>query len=102
MNVSRRADRNGKENKDQILEKYYFPQITKLFKKYTNSCEICRCNKYDRNPQKPKLQATPIPLYLRQLKWKFSKFVKFFRMRNESVLHIRDKLIKLLHNFTVP
>ncbi|XP_049316307.1 retrovirus-related Pol polyprotein from transposon opus isoform X1 [Bactrocera dorsalis] len=114
----KRAHRNGKENKDHILEKYYFPQMTKLIKKYTKSCEICGCNKYDRHPQKPKLQATPIPSYPTEIlhidiiemsgeKYiscvdKFTKFVKFFRIKNKSVLHIRDKLIKLLHYFTVP
>lgn len=31
----KRAHRNAKENKDEILERYYFPQRTKLIKKYT-------------------------------------------------------------------
>lgn len=50
-----------RENKDQILQKYFFPQMTKLINKYTKLCEIYGCNKYDRHPLKPKLQATPKP-----------------------------------------
>lgn len=114
----RRAHRNDRENKEQILEKYYFPQMSKFIKKYTKSCKTCGYNKYDRHPQKPELQATPIPSYPTEILHidiiemsgekfiscidKFSKFVKFFKIKNKSVLHIRDKLIKVLHYFTAP
>lgn len=114
----RRAHRNSRENREQILEKYYFPQMSKLIKNYTKSCEICNSNKYDRHSPKPKLQATPIPSYPTEILHidileisgekfitcvdKFSKFAKFFRIKNKSVLHIRDKLIKLLHYFSAP
>jgi len=59
----KRAHRNSQENKEQILEKYYFPNMAKLIKKYTSNCDICNINKYDRHPNNPKLQETPIPTY---------------------------------------
>jgi hypothetical protein len=33
---------------------------------------------------------------------KFSKFAKFFRVKSKSIPHIRDKIIKALHYYTVP
>lgn len=114
----RRAHRNFAENKEQILEKFYFPKMTKLIKDFTKSCEICNTNKYDRHPPNPELQPTPIPTYpteilhidLMEIKGekfmtcvdKFSKFAKFFHIKNKSVLHIRDKIVKLLHFFSAP
>lgn len=114
----KRAHRGPEENKKQILEKYYFPQITKLIKKYTKSCPVCAENKYDRHPPKVELQPTPIPTYPAQILHldileiknekfitcidKFTKFTKFFHIKNKSVLHVRDKLIKLLHYFSAP
>lgn len=62
------------------------------------SREICGCNIYDRHPQIPRLQATPIISYPTEILHidiielsgekfitcvdKFSKFAKFFRIRN--------------------
>lgn len=114
----KRAHRNFNENKIQILEKYYFPQMKNLIKKYTQTCETCNTNKYDRHPDKPELQKTPIPTYpseilhidIMEIKTekfiscidKYSKFAKFFHIKNKSVLHLREKLIKILHYFTIP
>lgn len=118
QNEHKRAHRNFAENKEQILEKFYFPKMTKLIKDYTKSCEVCSNNKYDRHPPNPELQPTPIPSYpteilhidIMEIKGekfitcvdKFSKFAKFFHIKNKSVLHIRDKIIKLLHFFSAP
>ena len=33
---------------------------------------------------------------------KFSKFAKIFHIKDRSVLHLRDKIIKILHYFTTP
>lgn len=114
----KRAHRNYIENKNQILEKYYFPQMTKLIKNFVNSCNVCRSNKYDRHPPKPHLQPTPIPSYPTEILHmdiiefkkekfitcvdKFSKFTKFFHIKNKSALHIRNRIIKLIHFFTAP
>jgi len=58
-----RAHRNYRENKEQILEKYYFPKTTSLIRKYTKNCDTCNTNKYDRHPHKPQLQMTPTATY---------------------------------------
>lgn len=118
QNEHKRAHRNPAENREQILEKYYFPKMTKLIKNYTKSCEVCSRNKYDRHPPNPEIQPTPIPSYpteilhvdIMEIKGekfltcvdKFSKYTKFFHIKNKSVLHIRDKMIKLLHFFSAP
>lgn len=114
----RRAHRNHEENKNQILERFYFPKMSKEIKKYVKACEICNINKYDRHPYKPELQETPVPTYPSEILHldiiefqgekfiscidKFSKFAKFFRIKDKSVLHLREKLTKILHFFTVP
>lgn len=114
----RRAHRNAIENKEQILERYYFPRMNSLIKKYTQNCDICNQSKYDRHPRKPQLQETPIPTYPAEIQHidlidikgekfitcidKFSKFVKLFRVKDRTAVHMRDKLIKILHYFTTP
>lgn len=113
-----RAHRNWKENKEQILEKYYFPQMAKQIRKFTQHCDICNANKYDRHPNKPQQQETPIPKHpaeiihidimeIKREKFlscvdKFTKFAKFFRLKDKSIPHVRDKLIKAVHYFTTP
>lgn len=114
----RRAHRNARENKRQILDKYYFPRMHSLIKKFVERCDICNSNKYDRNPSKPLLQATPTPtmpceilhmdiIEIQDQKFisvldKFSKFAKLFHISDRSVLNVREKLVKILHYFTAP
>lgn len=114
----RRAHRAPRENKDQILERYYFPKMMSFIRKFVASCDICKTNKYDRRPHKPQLQATPIPKYpceimhmdimeIQNEKYltvidKFSKFSKFFHIKDRSAIYMRTKIIKILHYFTVP
>lgn len=114
----RRAHRNATENRLQILEKYYFPKMSSLIKNFIKTCEICNSSKYDRRPNKPEFQPTPIPKFPTQIlhmdlmeiqgeKYitcidKLSKFVKFFHIKDRSALHLRNKLTKILHYFTVP
>jgi len=118
MEEHKRAHRNPSENKQQILERYYFPQMNALVKKFTAECETCKRNKYDRHPSNPLLKATPIPRYACEILHvdilnlqgekfisvldKFSKFAKLFHIKNRSTLHLREKMIKILHYFTAP
>lgn len=113
-----RAHRNAKENKKQILEKYYFPHMFACIRKFVANCNICNTNKYDRNPTRPQFQETPIPtmpceilhmdiVEIQGQKFisvldKFSKFAKVFHISDRSVLTIREKLVKILHFFTAP
>lgn len=114
----RRAHRNARENKMQILDEYYFPHMFALIRRYVANCDICNTNKYDRNPPKPQLQETPLPsmpceilhidiMEIQNEKFvsvidKFSKFAKLFHISDRSVLNIREKLVKILHYFTAP
>lgn len=114
----RRAHRNARENKKQILEEYYFPRMYALIRKFVANCEVCNTNKYDRNPNKPEIQETPSPtspceilhmdiMEIQDQKFisvidKFSKFAKLFHISDRSVLNIREKLVKILHYFTAP
>lgn len=114
----RRAHRNARENKEQLLEKYYFPRMNSLITRYAKSCEVCMANKYDRHPVNPEFRPTPIPSYpceilhmdimeLQNEKYiscidKFSKFSKLFHIKNKSSLYLRNKITKILHYFTVP
>lgn len=114
----KRAHRNHAENKSQILERYYFPKMTSLIKSYTKGCETCLTNKYDRHPFVPELKDTPVPdnpcdilhvdifeiqgeRFLSCLD-KFSKFAKFFHIRDKSAVHLRGKFAKIIHYFTAP
>lgn len=56
-----RAHRNFKENFAQLKEKYFFPKMKQRAKACVVSCEICKKQKYDTNPQKQIMDTTPIP-----------------------------------------
>ena len=90
----KRAHRNPKENKQQILESYYFPRMTSRIKEYTKTCETCQLNKYDRQAFNQKIKDTRMPceiLHLDILKSKgqIFKSVKFFSIKNKSAVHLR-------------
>ena len=46
------AHRNAKENSLQLIKKYFFPGMYKLIQQYITTCEICKMEKYERQPQK--------------------------------------------------
>lgn len=114
----KRAHRNARENREQILEKFYFPAMSRQIREYIRQCETCQFNKYDRHPSKPYIQPTPIPSYpceilhidifeIERQKYlscidKFTKFAKLFPIKNKSSTHLRTKLTVALHYFTVP
>lgn len=114
----RRAHRNPRENGEQILEQFYFPHMRASIKKYVANCDVCNRCKYDRKPPQIHHQATPDPKYpceilhmdimeIQGQKFitcidKFTKFAKFFGIKDRSLVQVRKKLIKVLHYFTVP
>lgn len=59
----RRAHRGPTEIRLQLLEKYYFPRMSSTIRLQTSSCQCCKLYKYERHPNKPNLQPTPIPNY---------------------------------------
>lgn len=56
-----RAHRGIRENIAQILEKYYFINMSKLVKIFVKNCKICSLNKYERHPNRVVIGEAPIP-----------------------------------------
>ncbi|CAD7012878.1 unnamed protein product [Ceratitis capitata] len=118
INTHKRAHRNSRENKLQILEHYYFPAMTKTIKRIIQQCSTCKENKYDRHPTKPKLGETPIPQFPGQILHidiymtnrnivltaldKFSKYAQTKIIRSRAIEHIKEPLRELLFQFGVP
>lgn len=84
-----RAHRNCRENRAQILERYYFPSMARKIKNLIKKCIVCKENKYDRHPAKPQIQATPIPQFPGQI-----VHLDIFLVGKELVLTAIDKFSK--------
>ena len=113
-----RAHRNAIENKLQILEKAYFPNMISKIKRILKLCSTCKKNKYDRHPNQPKLNATPIPNYPGQVIHidifstdkklvltaidKFSKYAQTKILQGKSIEDIRRPLRDILFFYGVP
>jgi len=111
-----RAHRNPKEMKLQILERLYFPKMASLIKSQVSSCQVFKKCKYDRHPNKPELQLTPILKYPCEILHidlftlenhrflscihKFSKFAKLFPIDSKSSIRLREKFTEVLHYFS--
>lgn len=118
IETHKRAHRNHKENKAQILEKYYFPSMTKKIKDIVKQCTVCKENKYDRHPIKPEIQESPIPQYPGHIVHidiyhtegkhiltavdKFSKYAQAKIIKSKATEHIKEPLRKLLSIFGIP
>lgn len=89
LRTHNRAHRNARENKIQIIERYYFPSMNSKIDKMIKNCVVCRENKYDRRPAKPEIQATPIPEFPGQI-----VHLDIFITDGRSVLTAVDKFSK--------
>ncbi|RYX80703.1 transposase [bacterium] len=56
-----RAHRNAINNYEEAKRTYYWPKMKRDFQKWVNHCEICKTQKYERNPSKQLIGSTPIP-----------------------------------------
>ncbi|GBP10271.1 Retrovirus-related Gag polyprotein from transposon HMS-Beagle [Eumeta japonica] len=113
-----RAHRSASENKAQLLEKFYFPQMNAKIKKITKQCKICQENKYERHPPNPILKATPIPTYPGQIVHidiyhtnnkicltaidKFSKYAQVKLIKSRATQDLKQPLQELLTAFGIP
>lgn len=52
-----------KNNKTQLLNKFYFPKMFSKIERIVKLCSVFREQKYDRHPPKPETKPTPIPSY---------------------------------------
>lgn len=118
LKVHKRAHRNEKENKLQLLEKYYFPKMSNRINSIIAQCKVCKEGKYDRHPNKSHLSSTPIPKYAGEIVhidiWstekhltltaidKLTKYAQAQVIKSRSIADIREPLRKILFNFGVP
>lgn len=118
INEHKRAHRNSKENKVQLLEKYYFPKMQAKIDQIVKQCKICKTQKYERHPPKPNLMPTPLPQYAGQIIHidifytnnkvlltaidKFSKYAQVRIIKSRAVQDIKDPLKDLLMSFGTP
>lgn len=114
-----RAHRGSVENKAQIIREFYFPSMTRKIKEYTSKCEDCKINKYERHPNKPPIQPSPIPKYPGQIvhidliffgrshvyltsMCKLSKYAMVLPLRSRAMVHIKKPLREIIFKFGVP
>lgn len=118
LKIHRRAHRNAEENRIQLLENYYFPKMSSKIRTLVNRCVTCKENKYDRHPNKPHLNHTPIPSYPGNIlhidifsteKYlvltavdKFTKFAQAKIISSRSIEDIKKPLRDILFYFCVP
>lgn len=93
--------------------------MAKITKDYVKNCEICKLEKYDRDPQKYILFKTPKPTYPGEIIHidifaysqnnlfltsidKFSKYLKIKPIKSKSLLDVRDELMQLIYDWDVP
>lgn len=114
----KRAHRSAKENKEQIIRKFFFPQMNKKVIAIAKTCLTCKESKYDRHPPKGAIQSTPIPQYPGQLIHidiyiteklniltgidKFSKYAQVKVLKSRASQDIMIPLREMLIAFGIP
>lgn len=114
-NEHNRAHRSLKENTNQILQDYYFPNIKKELKRIIATCKTCQEAKYSRHPRKQEIAATPIPssigeilhidiyntnkLFFLTCLDKFSKFAVVKPIASRAIIDVRPALLETLNFF---
>lgn len=112
------SHRGIKENHDEILRRYYFPNLKRKIRLFVIMCDICNRNKYERKPYKIKLGETPIPkapldivhtdIFIAQpnifLSFvdKFSRFGSLIPIKSRAIPHVRKGLIKYFSLYGYP
>ena len=118
LRAHKRAHRNSKENKEQILENYYFPKMMEKINKVVGQCKTCKENKYDRKPNKIPISATPIPKHAGEILHidiyitgknlvltaldKLTKYAQTYPINSNSTEDIKEPLRKMLFAFGIP
>lgn len=113
-----RAHRGAEENKLQLLRRFYFPKLSQKLKDFVTNCQICHESKYNRNPIKYPIQATPIPnapfkiahidiLFLENHHFltyidKFSKFAQIKTIDSRAAVDIVPAVKEILSKYNTP
>ena len=114
-NEHNRAHRSLKENIQQIMLDYYFPDIRRKLKHIISSCKTCQEAKYSRHPRKHLISETPIPtaigeilhvdIYNTNKKFfltcldKFSKFAVVKPINSRAIVDVKPALLEVLNFF---
>lgn len=113
-----RAHRGEEENKQQILRKFYFPQMKRKIHEFITNCQLCHELKYDRNPIHYPIQKTPLPnqpfqiahidvLFIDKLQYltcidKFSKFAQAHLIESRSAVDLVPAVKEVLSKYKFP
>lgn len=112
-----RGHRGVKENKNQILQTFFFPQLERKIKILVSSCDICKKAKYDRKP--PNLIKKSIfgnhlfdrvhidIFFLKGQKWltivdSFSKFANVIPLETRTIIDIKNAVTEHIRQFGRP
>lgn len=92
LTTHRRAHRDPQENKFQLLEKCYFPKMSRRIINLTKMCGVCKENKYDRHPNNQVIIPTLIPTYAGH-----TVHIDIFQTNKVYILTAIDKFTKLAY-----
>lgn len=110
-----RAHRSLRENENQVLREYFFPDIRGKLKEIISTCKICKEAKYLRHPLMQKIGRSPIPSYPGEILHvdiyntdrqyfltsidKFSKFAVVHPIPSRAIVDLKVPLINILNLF---
>lgn len=111
------AHRGIKENKMQISQNYFFPEIERKLKTFISSCHICKKSKYDRKPPKliqksifgsKQFERVHIDIFFMEgQKWltivdSFSKFANTIPLPTRTIVDLKHALSEHIRHFGRP
>lgn len=109
--------RGVKENRSQILQKYFFPNLERKIKIFINSCSICKKAKYNRRPaklirsstfgQKPFERVHIDIFFLKSQKWltivdSFSKFANAIPLATRTIIDVKNAISEHIRQYGRP
>jgi len=110
-----RAHRAAQENVKQVLQDYYFPNMSKIANEVVVNCKTCTKGKYNRHPKKQELGITPTPSYAGEMLHidiystdkrffltcidKFSKFAVVQPLLSRAIVDVRSPILQLINFF---
>lgn len=109
--------RGLKENKKQILQKYFFPSIERKLKIFLQACDTCKKAKYDRKPprliKKSHLGQAPLDkihidiFFIKSCKFltivdSFSKFANAIPLESRTIVDLKNAIAEHIRHFGRP
>lgn len=113
-----RAHRGTSEVESQLRRSYFFPNMAKLIKKYSNACPHCNSHKYERKPYNIKISPRPVTekpfervhmdifiidkCSFLSLIDSFTKHLQMVHIKSKNLIHVQKALSKYISNFGTP